>query len=300
MRSAGAQRDAIDRFAGEELAQVHGRYLEVYRRWQAGQRELGLLVAETDRRAREAEELRLALAEIESVDPHRGEDTELSERAKKLTNLEDLRLAAAGAHELLSADDSDAAMFWLLGQPRRQLEHAADHDPELFGIAEAVAEASFAGIHRPAGSLSYLSGLDTDGARELELVQDRRAELAGLARKYGGLDAAIDQLEQGSGRLFELDSASDRIASLGAEVEADHERWRRSPAGSASCAEPQAAAWRTGHRGARRPRHAQRRPVRGGHGRAGLLAGRSGRCGGSAAPASGGRAEAVGARRIRR
>jgi DNA repair protein RecN (Recombination protein N) len=225
LRSTAAQRDALDRFAGAELAEVADQYRQAFLRWQSGQRELDALVAETERRDREAAELRLALAEIESVDPHRGEDVELAERAEKLTNLEDLRLAAAGAHELLSAQETDAPdALGLLDTARRQLERAAEHDPDLLGIAEAIAEAAFALSDISGRLASYLGSLDTDGARELELVQDRRAELTALARKYdGSLEAAIDQLERGSGRLYELDTASDRIASLGAEVTADRQ-----------------------------------------------------------------------------
>jgi DNA repair protein RecN (Recombination protein N) len=76
-----------------------------------------------------------------------------------------------------------------------------------------------------AGQLSsYLAGLDTDGPRELELVQERRAQLSTLTRKYGpALSDVIDRLESGSARLFELDGDSERIEQLAREVEADHE-----------------------------------------------------------------------------
>ncbi len=97
LRSATAQRAALDRFAGHELASVLGDYQEMYRRWQSAQGELDLLVAERDRRSREAEELRLAIDEIVAAEPRRGEDVELAERADRLTNLEDLRIAAAQA-----------------------------------------------------------------------------------------------------------------------------------------------------------------------------------------------------------
>ena len=72
---------------------------------------------------------------------------------------------------------------------------------------------------------SYLSDLDADGGRELEAVQDRRAQLSQLTRKYGAdLDEVIDYLESGSTRLLELDNDSDRITALGAAVAADRDR----------------------------------------------------------------------------
>ncbi len=67
-----------------------------------------------------------------SVAPQPGEDAELAERAERLTNLEELRLAAAGARELLSAEESEGAdALGLLDNARRQLERVAPHDAEL-------------------------------------------------------------------------------------------------------------------------------------------------------------------------
>ncbi len=107
LRSATAQRDALDRFAGPEFAVLLGDYQDVFRRWQTNQGELDVLVAERDRRAREAEELRQAMDEIEAAAPRRGEDAELAERAERLTNLEDLRIAAVEAQEAVSSQQTD-------------------------------------------------------------------------------------------------------------------------------------------------------------------------------------------------
>jgi DNA repair protein RecN (Recombination protein N) len=224
LRSSTAQREALDRFAGAELAAIVGTYQGVFRRWQANQAELDLLVAESDRRAREAEDLRLATAEIEAAAPQRGEDDELAERVDRLTNLEDLRLASAQALDLVSGQNSDEAAdaITLLDTARRQLERVAAHDVELAPIVEALAAANIA-VSEISGQLSsYLGGLDSDTGRELEALQERRADLAALVRKYGPtLDDVIDYLDQGSGRLLELDTDSDRIEALVDEVAAD-------------------------------------------------------------------------------
>ncbi|GAB3607246.1 DNA repair protein RecN [Conyzicola nivalis] len=224
LRSSTAQREALDRFAGAGLAAIVGTYQGVFRRWQANQAELDLLVAESDRRAREAEDLRLATAEIEAAAPQRGEDDELAERVDRLTNLEDLRLASAQALDLVSGQNSDEAAdaISLLDTAKRQLERVAPHDPELAPIVEALDAANIA-VSEISGQLSsYLGGLDSDGGRELEALQERRADLAALVRKYGPtLDDVIDYLDQGSGRLLELDTDSDRIEALVDEVAAD-------------------------------------------------------------------------------
>lgn len=231
LRSATAQREALDRFAGTSLAAVLAEYQTVFRRWQERQGELELLFAEQDRRSREADDLRLAITEIEEAAPRRGEDSELADRADRLSNLEDLRLAAAQAHELLSSDgstgqgDHDDDAVSLLAAARRALERVAGHDAALAPLSDAISAASFQVEEAATGLAAYLVDLDADGGRELEAVQERRAVLASLVRKHGPtLDDAIDRLETGSARLIELDGDSTRIQELGAEVEADRAR----------------------------------------------------------------------------
>jgi DNA repair protein RecN (Recombination protein N) len=221
LKSAVAQREALDRFAGTPLAAVLGDYQEAFQRWQADRAELDLLVAERDRRVREAEDLRIAMAEIETAAPRRGEDLALAEQAERLTNLEDLRIAATEAREAISmqlGDGADAAA--LVDGARRSLDRVVAHDPTLAPIAEQLDAASFALAEISGALSSYLGGLDADGARELEGIQERRAVLGGLIRRYGpSLDDVIDYLESGSTRLLELDNDADRIEQLGVEVD---------------------------------------------------------------------------------
>jgi DNA repair protein RecN (Recombination protein N) len=224
LRSATAQREALDRFAGAEVAAVLAEYQDRYRRWQDVQSELDVLIAEQDRRTREADDLRAALDEIEAMAPQPGEDVELAERANRLGNIEDLRLAAAQAHDLLSSDSAEDApdAIGLLDSAKRQLERVAGHDAALNPFAESIAHASFIVADVAVQLSSYLSGLDGDGARELEVVQERRADLAVLTRKYGPtLDDTIDYLDSGSSRLLELDNDADRIDTLRAELDED-------------------------------------------------------------------------------
>ncbi len=227
LRSATAQREALDRFAGSEFVGLLTEYQAVFSDWQAHQSELDLLVAEQDRRSREADDLRAAIAEIEAVLPRRGEDDELAAAADRLTNLEDLRLAASEAHEALASESGDgvADVSALLSLARRQLERVLDHDAALAPIAEGIAAASIT-IAELSGQLSrYLGNLDADSSRELEAVQERRSELSALVRRFGPtLDDVIDYLDSGSNRLLELDNDVTRLEALREEVGQDRAR----------------------------------------------------------------------------
>lgn len=222
LRSATAQREALDRFAGAPLADALDEYRAAFDAWRADRAELTRLREAHDARAREAEELREALDEIEQADPQPGEDVELHERAERLSNLEELRLAAAQARELVSSEESldeapDAVA--LVESARRHLDRVAGFDAALAPIAEALANAGFLLADAAAELSGYLASLDADGARELELVQERRALLANLSRRHGTLDDVIEFRRTGGLRLVELDGDDDRIAVLEASVE---------------------------------------------------------------------------------
>lgn len=228
LRSAAAQREALDRFAGAGLVEALAGYRHAFRRWRANLAELDELTADRDRRAREADELREAMTEIETAAPQPGEDAALAERAERLTNLEELRLAATEARELVSAEESGATeadprdALALLERSRRLVERASHHDNTLTDISESLANAGYLVVEAAAQLSSYLAGLDADGARELDLLQARRADLGVLTRKYGPtLDDVLERLGSGSARLLELDGDSERIAQLTADAEAD-------------------------------------------------------------------------------
>jgi DNA repair protein RecN (Recombination protein N) len=222
LTSASAQREALDRFGGDAVADALARYRAVWDAWRAAASALETLSTEQDTRAREAAELRAAIADIEAVDPQPGEDVELAQRADRLANAEELRLAAAAAHAALSNEDDLPDVQALLAEARRALERAAGSDETLRTHAAVIEELGYR-VADVAGELSgYLADLDEGGPHELAAVEERRAALGGLLRAHGSLDAALELLASGSARLVELDDDGDRIDRL--TVERDHLR----------------------------------------------------------------------------
>lgn len=216
LRSASAQREALDRFAGATLTEALDAYRHAFRRWSANREELAELVDERDRRAREADDLRVALSEIEAVAPEPGEDEALAEQAERLTNLQSLRIAASVSREALSAEDSDGPdVRGLLETARRELERAGAHDPALQALADSIAGLGFQVEDAAAQLSTYLAALDADGTRDLEAIQERRAELTALVRKYGpSLDEVLERAASGGTRLAELEGDEERIEQL--------------------------------------------------------------------------------------
>ena len=222
LKSAVAQREALDQFGGPELAKALADYQSTYKAWRELTQKLENLKASLDARSAEAEELRQAVAELEKLDARAGEDVELAEKAERLNNLEILRAAAALAHEALSSEgfsDSPDALG-LIGQARRSLEQVANHDPALGRLAEQLKEVSVQLADASGEISSYVASLDLEGAGEINLIQERRAALTAAMRKYGPtLDEVVAYLGTASDRLLELDSSSETIDQLGVEYQ---------------------------------------------------------------------------------
>jgi DNA repair protein RecN (Recombination protein N) len=217
LRSAAAQREALDQFAGVELAKVMTEYTSVYANWKQAATRLSEITTQLEARSREADQIRSAVEELTSLDPKPGEDIELAEKASKLTHLEELRIAATAAHNQLSSegfDDSSDAIT-LIGKARRSLEAVSEHDPELASLAQQLKEIGFS-LNETSGSISgYLASLDSEGGQELERVQQRRADLTSAMRKYGPtLEEVISYFENSGARLLELDSSDKEIQEL--------------------------------------------------------------------------------------
>ncbi|APF35189.1 DNA repair protein RecN [Microbacterium paludicola] len=217
LKSAAAQRDALDRFGGPEITAARERYRAAFDAWRAVDAELTQLDADRDARRREADDLRARIADIEAVAPQPGEDAVLAERAEKLANVEELRAAAATAHDALSNDDELPDAVSLLAEARRAIERSAASDAALAAFVEPLADLGYRAADLVTGLSAYLADLDESGPQELAAVEERRAALNGLLRAHGSLDEALALLESGSARLMELDDDGDRIERLRAQ-----------------------------------------------------------------------------------
>ncbi|MBQ0829937.1 DNA repair protein RecN [Streptomyces tagetis] len=217
------QRQALDRYAGEAVAAPLTRYTEAYRRLRAVAVELEEITTRARERAQEADLLRYGLDEIAAVEPLPGEDRELAEEAERLGHAEALASAATVAHAALAADPEDPEgvdASTLVAGAQRALDAVRAHDPALSALAERIGEIGIL-LGDVAGELAgYADDLDVDPLR-LAAVEERRAALTALTRKYGeDVAAVLEWAERSAARLTELDGDDERIGELTAERDA--------------------------------------------------------------------------------
>ncbi|MFJ8309172.1 MULTISPECIES: DNA repair protein RecN [unclassified Streptomyces] len=214
------QREALDRYAGDAVAGPLAKYAGAYRRLRAVAVELEELTTRARERAQEADLLRFGLNEIAAVEPLPGEDAELAAEAERLGHAEALASAAAVGHAALAGNPEDPESVdaaTLVAGAHRALEAVRSHDPALAALAERIGEVAIL-LGDVAGELAgYADDLDADPLR-LAAVEERRAALTALTRKYGDdITAVLGWAEQGAARLTELDGDDGRIEELTAE-----------------------------------------------------------------------------------
>ncbi|MDT5047178.1 MAG: repair protein RecN [Mycobacterium sp.] len=218
------QRGALDRFAAV------GARLERYRKlrdaWQSARRDFVDRSNRARELAQEADRLKFALHEIHTVDPAPGEDDALIADILRLSELDALREAAAGARGALSGAGEDAAAD-LTGLPasaadalaRAKTALESTDDATLRGLADQLGEALTV-VDDAARELSgYLSELPAD-ASTLDAKLARQAELRTLTRKYAAdIDGVLQWARDARDQLAHLDVSEEALAGLQRHVD---------------------------------------------------------------------------------
>ena len=232
LRSASAQRRALDSLGGPGHAALCRRYAEAYRARQAAAEALEEWRAGARARRAEAARLRARLAAVEQLDPGPGEDARLAGEAARLERAEDLRRAASAARAALAGDEEAVVsqapdVLALIAAAERALAPVHDVDPVLSTLARRMRQLAIDSADIAAELGEYLDSLSADPER-LARVQDRRAALTRVLREVGDgeqiedVDALLAFCARIAERLAELDGPRDASAALtGALAEAD-------------------------------------------------------------------------------
>ena len=220
LKSAAAQRQALDDFCGEQLRAALTEYSNAFTHWRSLESQLIDLRSNLGGRQQELADLQIALSDIQAVAPQPGEDTQLAETAAKLTHAEDIRLAVAAAHEAISSESFDATdAIGSVGAARRALEHVAMHDSSLAEQVEALKLLGAQLTDISAELSGYLASIEGNTALELEQVQERRSALNQLVRKYGpSLDDVLALESRAKVELANVDLSDEGVARLEAQA----------------------------------------------------------------------------------
>jgi DNA repair protein RecN (Recombination protein N) len=217
------QRAALDRFAA--IGARVERYRKLRDAWQSARRDLADRRNRARELAQEADRLKFALDEIDSVGPQPGEDDALVAEIRRLSELDALREAAASARAALAGALDETAETGMepssaseiLGRAKTAL--ASTDDACLWTLADQLVQALMVvgDVARELGD--YLNELPGD-ASALDAKLARQAQLRTLTRKYAAdIDGVLAWARESRERLAQLDVSEEALTSLGRRVD---------------------------------------------------------------------------------
>ena len=221
-----AQRRALDQFGGEEHAAALEEYRVAFRNAVNVKHRLDSLRGDASERAEELEDLRVAIQQIEELDPVSGEEEDLVREAARLTNVEDLRALVGVSLGYLKGDDRGdfTGAVEAARHAYAQLDDAARFDE---AVAEFVGRArnQVLELEALADDVSaYLSRLDADPER-LSQIHARRAAIKDVLRgRAADIEALLAWADEARCRVEELSSPGSDPETVERELAAAQER----------------------------------------------------------------------------
>lgn len=220
LRSPAAQREALDRFGGDDHRALLAGHRLAYREWQEASRALSAARDNAAGIQQRIVFLRAALEEIERVDPQPDEGEALRAEAHRLANLADLSAAAGGARMAVLGDDDLPGAADLLHAAARQVR--GEDEPELAALHERLLAAAEEVSDIGRELTAFTDGLQDEPGR-LEWIQQRLHDLGVLRSRYGDDEQQIlDWSRAAAAELVTLE-AGDLQTLVDAEARAARE-----------------------------------------------------------------------------
>ncbi len=208
-------RQLVDSFAGIE-AEVSS-YGTVYADLGGKRKALASMASSEAERLREMELLRFAAEEIDAAGLRAGEEDELLDEERRLSQHEKLFASVTQSKELLAEPDGAITR---LRKARAQLEAAGSIDPRLADGARRLDDAYYEIEDIGEFLTTYVDQMQFDPAR-LEFLEGRLAVLQRLKRKYGSsLADVIAYRADAATRLSSLENWEEGRAGLEEQITA--------------------------------------------------------------------------------
>ena len=218
------QRELLDRYAGAKLSAALATYQGEFASYNDLKARIKAALDSASKRDREIGDLEEFLQGWQKLKAVRGEYSETTNQIARLSSVEDLRAASAGATEALTDETSGA--LTVLGAARRFLDLAKGKDSKLDEIATSIAEGFFLIDDAAREIATYLTALEADPGK-LDSLQSRKAEINSFLKKYGSSGSADEDLVLLAARakgakeaIADLNGGEDRIRELQAELSA--------------------------------------------------------------------------------
>jgi DNA repair protein RecN (Recombination protein N) len=208
------QRRILDGFGGAEA--VADRVRALHGAWVARRSERAQREARSRELASRAEFLEFQRAEIQTANPHPGEDTQAEEELRRLDHAEEWLRETQGLGEILYS--GEGAVSEQLAVARDRARRLARLDDQLSDFAELLDSLYHQAVEAGRRAEAYAEDLDLDPKRA-ERLRNRLDVLFRLKRKYGpGLEDVLASVARMERELQELRDATDALDALDEEI----------------------------------------------------------------------------------
>ncbi|MCI0485716.1 MAG: DNA repair protein RecN [Blastocatellia bacterium] len=203
----------------QEVAERYGRLSEL-------KSELDALRQDEAEKFQLIDILRFQIDELERAHLAAGEDEQLEEERRRLSNVEKLTSLCAETIALIYEDDESALAR--IGRASGRVEELSGYESGFRAYLEGL-ESARALLEDLAFSLrDFADKLEFSPAR-LASVEDRLAEIRRLSRKYGGsIETALDHLARSHDRLDNIERSGEREKELASELREAREHYLES------------------------------------------------------------------------
>lgn len=176
------QLEILDDFAGEQEAKVKSELKIHYEKWQDLKHNMEELQMDEDARLKEINLLQFELKELEEAQLINGEDEELEQQYRKMTNSKRIKEAAAAAYRLTGYESTDGAGE-NTGRALRELKSVSSFDQQLVDLEDQLSEIDSLLNDFNRTLAEYMVDLEFDDGSFLE-IENRLNLLNHLKSKY--------------------------------------------------------------------------------------------------------------------
>lgn len=213
--------DILDEFAGSQLEDTKLKVEEAFREYCNAKKELDSFNMNEEQRVRECEFYNFEINEIMSANLKIGEDEELEEKYKKMSNMKKILEALSAAHNIFCGDGMENVTD-MIGESVREISTVSEYDSTLNDIYSQLAniEELCNDVSREMSEYAQSSEFDSQEAAEME---ERLNLINHLKLKYGStIENILEYAEEKQKKLGVLENYE--ISRSEAEKKAEDSR----------------------------------------------------------------------------
>ncbi|MBO5055166.1 MAG: DNA repair protein RecN [Lachnospiraceae bacterium] len=216
-------REFLDGYAGKAMEEKKSRLKLLYRSYRQLEEELASNRLDENERAREVDLLSFEVNEIEAASLVPGEDEQLENLYRRMTNARRIKEAAYLAHGLTGYEENGCAGE-AIGRAVRELKSVSGYDEGLEPVIEQLTEIDNLLNDFNRSMADYMESLEFD-EEEFVKTEERLNTLNHLKGKYGfSLEDILASYEEKEKRLQQLQSYEEYLTDLQDRVKEEKEK----------------------------------------------------------------------------